>query len=164
MRTGCLDGEASHSDPPHVPLSKFLAAPALTKVEVSNLTNPGFVQSEVVKRATDMVDSDLRDQITQLEADIEQLAETLERCRKAILLSKLSIGVGAVWMLAYLVGAVGFVPAAVVGAIAAIIGGIVVFGSNSTTSKQTMAAMKDAETLRTRLIDRIDPRTVAKTS
>jgi hypothetical protein len=141
-----------------------LAAPALTKVEVSNLTNPGFVQSEVVKRATDMVDSDLRDQITQLEADIEQLAETLERCRKAILLSKLSIGVGAVWMLAYLVGAVGFVPAAMVGAIAAIIGGIVVFGSNSTTSKQTMAAMKDVEILRTRLIDRIDPRTVAKTS
>jgi hypothetical protein len=111
-----------------------------------------------------MVDSDLRDQITQLEADIEQLAETLERCRKAMLLSKLSIGVGAVWMLAYLVGAVGFVPAAMVGAIAAIIGGIVVFGSNSTTSKQTMEAMKDAETLRTRLIDRIDPRTVAKTT
>jgi hypothetical protein len=129
-----------------------------------HLTSPGFVQSEVVKRARHMVDSDLRDQITQLEADIEQLAETLERCRKAMLLSKLSIGVGAVWMLAYLVGAVGFVPAAMVGAIAAIIGGIVVFGSNSTTSKQTMAAMKDAETLRTRLIDRIDPRTVAKTT
>ena len=31
-----------------------------------------------------MTDSDLRDQIARLEADIEQLAEGLDRCRKAM--------------------------------------------------------------------------------
>ena len=35
-----------------------------------------------------MVDGDLRDQIARLEADIEHFAERLERCRKAMLLSK----------------------------------------------------------------------------
>jgi hypothetical protein len=35
-----------------------------------------------------MADGDLHDQIARLEVDIEQLAEGLGRCRKAMLLSK----------------------------------------------------------------------------
>jgi len=101
-----------------------------------------------------------RDQIGQLEAEIEQLADTLERCRKAMLLAKLIIGAGAIWILAYLLGAVGFGPASMVGAIAAIIGGVVVYGSNVSTSKLTVAAITDAERLRAELIDKVDPRTV----
>jgi hypothetical protein len=46
------------------------------------------------------------------------------------------------------------------GAIAIIIGGVVVFGSNSSTSKQTTAAMKAAVTERAKLIDMIDLRAV----
>ena len=107
-----------------------------------------------------MVDDDLRDQIARIEFDIEHLAETLDRCRKAMLLSKVAIGVGAVCALAYLLGAIGFDPTAMIGAIAAVIGGVVVFGSNSSTSKQTAAAMKAAETQRARLIDMIDLRAV----
>ena len=49
---------------------------------------------------------------------------------------------------------------AMISAIAAIIGGVVGFGSNSSTSKQTTAAMKAAETQRTALIEMIDLRTV----
>jgi hypothetical protein len=89
-----------------------------------------------------MADGDLRDQIARIEADIEQLAQTLEGCRKAMALSKVAIAAGGVWILAYLLGAIGFDPATMIGAIAIIIGGVVVFGSNSSTSKQTMAAMK----------------------
>jgi hypothetical protein len=47
-----------------------------------------------------------------------------------------------------------------IGAMAVVIGGVVVFGSNSSTSKQTTAAMKAAETQRAKLIDMIDLRAV----
>jgi len=107
-----------------------------------------------------MAAGDLRDQIAQIESDIEQLAATLERCRKAMLLSKVAIGAGGFWTVAYALGAVGFLPAAMVGAIAAVIGGAVLYGSNASTAKQATAAMMDAEKLRDQLIDRVDPRTI----
>jgi hypothetical protein len=88
-------------------------------------------------KATDMADGDLRDQIARLEADIEQLAETLDRCRKAMALAKVAIAAGGVLILAYFLGAIGFDPAILIGALAAIIGGVVVFGSNSSTSLLT---------------------------
>jgi hypothetical protein len=111
-----------------------------------------------------MINGDLRDQIAQLEVEIEQLGEILERCRKAMLISQVAIGAAVIWILAYLVGIVGLVPPALVGVIAAVIGGVVVFGSNASTSKRTAAAMKDAEILRAELIDKIDPRTVTSSS
>ena len=80
-----------------------------------------------------MADRDLRDQIARIESDIEQLAKTLDGCRKAMLLSKVAIAAGGIWILAYLLGAIRFEPATMIGAIAAIIGGVVVFGSNSST-------------------------------
>ncbi|MGC1644155.1 MAG: hypothetical protein WA781_26535, partial [Pseudolabrys sp.] len=52
-------------------------------------------------------------------------------------------------------------PTIVIGvALAAIIGGVVVLGSNSSTSKQTMAAMKAADAQRAELIGMIDLRSV----
>jgi hypothetical protein len=107
-----------------------------------------------------MSDNDLHDQIARLEVDIEQLAKTLDGCRKAMLLSKVAIAAGGIWIFPYLLGAIGFEPATVVGALAAIIGGVVVFGSNLSTSKQTIAAIKAAEMRRAQLIDKIDPRAV----
>ncbi|MGB8059785.1 MAG: hypothetical protein WCF75_24615 [Pseudolabrys sp.] len=107
-----------------------------------------------------MADGDLHEQIAQIESDIEQLAQTLEKCRKAILFSKVAIGAGAIWILAYLVGAIRFDPTMMIAAIAAVIGGVVFYGSNSSTSKEAAAAMKDAERLRAELIDRVDPRTI----
>jgi hypothetical protein len=108
-----------------------------------------------------MADADLPDQIARLEADIDQLAQTLDRCRKAMAFAKVAIAGGAIWTLASVLGLIGFDSAAIVGAIAAIIGGVVIYGSNSSTSKEAVAAMKDAERLRTELIDRINPQTVA---
>ena len=110
--------------------------------------------------ALDMADADLRDRIARLEADIEQLAEGLERCRKVMLLSRLAIAAGAICILVYFLGPIGFDPAIMVGAIALIVGGVVVLGSNYSTSKQTMAAMKDAEACKAELIGMIDLRTV----
>ena len=116
----------------------------------------------MVERATDVADAGLSDQIAQLETEIEQLADTLERCRKAMLVSGVAIAGGAVLILAYVLGAVMFGPAIMVGAIAAVIGGVVVLGSNSGTAKQAGASLLEAETLRGMLIDRIDPRTVGR--
>src|SRR5262245_38940219 len=93
----------------------------------------------------DMIDGDLRDQIAGIEADIEQLAKTLDGCRKAMLFSKVAIAAGGIWILANLLGAIRFDPAAMIGAIAATIGGVVIFGSNSSTSKHSTAAIKYAE-------------------
>ena len=111
-----------------------------------------------------MAAGDLRDQIGQLEAEIEQLGDIVERCRKAMVFSKVVIGAGAIWILAFVLGAIKFEPMTMVGAIAAVIGGIVVYGSNSSTSKGTAAVMADAERLRAELIDKIDPRTVGDTT
>jgi hypothetical protein len=107
-----------------------------------------------------MAEGDLHDQIARIEAEIDELAKTLDGCRKAMLFSKVAIAAGGIWILAYLLGAIRFDPAAMIGAIAATIGGVVIFGSNSSTSKQTTAAMKAAETRRAELIDMIDLRTV----
>ena len=107
-----------------------------------------------------MADGDLYDQIARIEADIEHLAESLDRCRKAMLFSKVAIAAGVIWILAYLLGAIRFEPATMIGALAAIIGGVVVFGSNSSTSKQTTAAVKAAEIRRAELIDMLDPKAV----
>ena len=107
------------------------------------------------------VGGDLRDQISRIEADIDQLAKTLDGCRKAMLLSKVTIAAGGIWLLGYFLGAFRFDPMLMVGAIAAVIGGVVILGSNSSTSQQTIAAMKAAETERDELIDMIDPRAVA---
>jgi len=68
-----------------------------------------------------MADGDLRDQIAHLEADIEQLADGLDQCRKAMLLSKVAIAAGGVWIGAYLLGVVRFEPATIIAALAAII-------------------------------------------
>jgi hypothetical protein len=109
-----------------------------------------------------MAGGDLRDQIFDLEARLEELAEVGERCRKVAVISKLTIAAGGIWLLACTLGAIGFDPVAMIGAIAAVIGGAVVFGSNSTTSKQIAGDIKAAETLRAELIDKIDLRVVGE--
>lgn len=109
-----------------------------------------------------MANNDLRDQIARIETNIEEYGKTLDGCRKAMLLSKVAIAAGGIWLSAYLLGAVWFDAAAMIGAMAAVIGGVVVFGSNLTTSKQTTRAIKVAEKRRAELIDMIDLRTIGK--
>jgi len=103
---------------------------------------------------------DLHEQILHIEAHIEELTDIIERCRKIILISKVAIAAGGILILAIIIGAVGFDPAVLIGAIAAVVGGIVVFGSNTSTLKQTSTAMKAAEAHRTELISRMDLRVV----
>src|SRR5215468_3670338 len=106
-----------------------------------------------------MTNDDLRDQISRIETDIEDHV-TLEGCRKAMLLSKVAVAAGIISLSAYLLGAIWLNAVAVIGAMAAVIGGVVVFGSNLTTSKQATSAMAALERRRAELIDMINLRTV----
>ena len=100
------------------------------------------------------------DQISRIEARLEQLAEAAERCRKIIMASKAAIASGAAWLLVMMLGLFASNQVAAIGSIAAVLGGIVSLGSNVGTLRQTTAAMSAAEALRSELIDRIDLRVV----
>jgi len=105
-------------------------------------------------------DGDLHEQILHIEAHIEELTDIIERCQKIILISKVAIAAGGILILATVIGALGFDPTVLIGAIAAVIGGTVVFGSNTSTLKQTTTDMKAAEAHRTELISRMDLKVV----
>ncbi|WP_291688961.1 hypothetical protein [Bradyrhizobium sp.] len=107
-----------------------------------------------------MTEDDPIDEISQIEARIEQLAEIAERCRKFILASKTAIAGGAVLLLIIVLGLFGSSQVAALGSIAMVLGGIVSLGSNVSTLQQTEAAMSAAEALRAELIGRIDFRVV----
>jgi hypothetical protein len=100
------------------------------------------------------------DEISQIEARLEELAEVSERCRKIILVSKAAIAGGAAMLLVMMLGLSGSSPAAALGSIAVVLGGIVSLGSNVSTLRHTLAAISDAEALRSDLISRIDLRLV----
>jgi hypothetical protein len=103
---------------------------------------------------------DPHDEISELEERIEELAESLQRCRKILFLAKISMIVGGTLLFAIMVRLLGFDPLTMIVAITAIIGGIVALGSTTTTAKQTLASMEEAQVLRTELIDRLELRTV----
>jgi hypothetical protein len=105
-------------------------------------------------------DGDLHEQILRIEAYIEELADVVESCRKIILVSKFAAGAGGVLILAIIIGAVGFNATVMIGAIAAVVGGTVVLGSNTSTLKQTTTDMKAAEARRAELISKMDLRVV----
>lgn len=100
------------------------------------------------------------DEIVTIEARLEYLAAVAERCRKIILASKIAIGCGIALLLAMMAGMLSLSQVAAIGSIAAVLGGIVSLGSNVSTLQQTMAAIGAAESARSDLIGRIDPRVV----
>ena len=100
------------------------------------------------------------DEISRIEARLEELGEIAERCRKIVLASKVVISAGAGLLLLMVLGLFVSSPVVAIGAIAAVLGGIVSLGSNVSTLRQTVAEMAAAEGRRSRLIDSIDLRLV----
>ena len=105
-------------------------------------------------------EDDPTDEISEIEARIDQLAEIAERCRRIILGSKVAIGGGFALLLVVLFGLFGAGQVAALGSIALVLGGIVSLGSNVSTLHQTEVAISDAEARRSALIARIDLRVV----
>jgi hypothetical protein len=111
-----------------------------------------------------MAENNPIDEISLIEARLDELAEVAERCRKFILVSKVAIVIGVALPLVMMLGLFGLNQVAAIGSIAAVLGGIVSLGSNVSTLRQTTAAMSAAEALRSELIDRIDLRLVGDTT
>ena len=107
-----------------------------------------------------MAENNPIDGISEIEAQLDELAEVAERCRKFILVSKAAIVIGVASLLVMVLGLFGANQVVAIGSIAAVLGGIVSLGSNVSTLRQTTAAMAAAEALRSDLIDRIDLRVV----
>ena len=107
------------------------------------------------------MDSDgARDEIARLEEQIAELHERIARCRKLSAGAKAAIAAGAAWLVLTLLAIVAFTPAVFFGAIAAVIGGVVLLGSNKTSWEQFGAALRTAETQRASLIDALALRIV----
>ena len=77
-----------------------------------------------------MDEDDPIDEISRIEARLDELAEVSERCRKIILASKAAIAGGVALMLVTMLGLLGSNQVTAIGSIAVVIGGIVSLGSN----------------------------------
>jgi hypothetical protein len=109
---------------------------------------------------TDKSDDDPHDEIVRLEEHIEELAAKIESCRKFILASRIAMAGGGIVLAAMLLGAIRFDPAAMAAAVAALLGGIVVWGSNGSTAKEAAKELATAEADRAALIEIIDLRVI----
>ena len=99
-----------------------------------------------------MSDDTVRDDITRLEERIEALTVSIARCRKISLAAKIAIGAGAAGIVLMLLWVIPFDPSIIVASLAAVLGGIVLLGSNATTWTQMEAARTAAEATRAQLI------------
>ena len=100
------------------------------------------------------------DEIVHLEERIEELCAKIESCRKFILASRIAVTGGGIVLAAMLVGAIRFDLGTMAASVAAFLGGIVVWGSNTSTAKEAAKEMAAAEADRAALIEIIDPRVI----
>ena len=108
-----------------------------------------------------MNDISHHDEIVRLEEEIDKLAARIESCRKFILAGRIAAIGGGLVLIATLAGAIRFDLSVMAVAMAAILGGIVVAGSNRSTAKEASTELTAAEARRTELIDQIQLRVVA---
>lgn len=94
-------------------------------------------------------------EIGRLEERIEELNAALARCDKIELAAKIAIAGGAVWFVLVVLTILMFSASGFVGALAALLGGVVLLGSNKTTRDEIEAQMRAAEARRSALIDSI---------
>jgi hypothetical protein len=103
---------------------------------------------------------DPHDQVARLETLIEELTARIESCRKFILVSRIATWGGGLVLFAMVLGAIGFDLGIMAAAIAALLGGVVVWGSNSSTAKEATKELAQAVADRVALITIINPRAV----
>ena len=107
-------------------------------------------------------DTDPHDEIERLEAQIETLSGRIESCRKFILAARIAVAGGAILLVVLLLGLIRFDPTLMFGAFAALLGGLVVWGSNGSTAKEADVELAKAETNRRALIGLINLRVIAE--
>jgi hypothetical protein len=96
------------------------------------------------------------DEIVRLEERIEDLAAKIENCRKFILASRIAVAASILVFAGMLFGAIRFDPATLAAAVAALLGGIAVWGSNGSTTKEAVKQLAEADAERSALIEKLD--------
>jgi hypothetical protein len=106
--------------------------------------------------------SDLHQQIAELEAKIEELSDAAERCWKIGMAAKGMLGAGAVLFLILATGLFRLGPVTFVIALAAVLTGIALFGSNKRMRDEIMASIRAHEERRAEIIDALGLQAVDK--
>src|SRR5712671_1642557 len=104
--------------------------------------------------------ADPRDEIARLEEHIEQLAAKLESCQKFAAASRFAMALGGVLLVGLMFGVIPFDPLALIGAMAAGLGGMVTLGSNNSTAKEAAVQLAAAEAERAELIGSMELRVI----
>jgi hypothetical protein len=100
-----------------------------------------------------MSQTELHDAISRLEARLEELADAQANCRKMIMASRFAVGGAALWLLGMVVGVFPAEAVQLTTAISVFLGGIVFFGSNTSTLEQTTASIQSLEAERAGMIE-----------
>lgn len=100
-----------------------------------------------------MSEADPHEDIERLEAQIDEISSRLESCRKFILIARIALAGGGVLLAAILLGIISFDQRLLLVAIAALLGGIVLWGSNHSTAQEAAEELAKAEAERTALIE-----------
>ena len=95
-------------------------------------------------------------EIADLEAEIDGLADAAGRCRKVMVLATAATGAGGLLLVIALTGLVRSGPTALVLAITGVLGGFALFGSHASTRDQIMAKIGAREARRMQLIGELD--------
>ena len=93
------------------------------------------------------------EQIERLEAEIDELAETIRRSRRLAVVGRVVAFAGAAWLVGLLLGVTIATPLALLLAIAMALGGVVLMGSSVGSTRQFERALKEAEAARNAAID-----------
>lgn len=109
-----------------------------------------------------MSGTQLHHEIERIEAQIEELAAKSESCRKFILVARIAVLGGAILLAVVVLGVISFDPRLLLAAITALLGGVVLWGSNDSTAKETAAELAAAEAERGRLIGELRLEVVAE--
>ena len=113
---------------------------------------------------SDTVESiDVREEIARLEERIEDLEAKVDSCSKFAAASRFAIALGAVLLGGILIGVIPFDELAMIGGMAAGIGGVVMLGSNNSTAKEAQAELEEANAERAELIGSLGLRVVEAT-
>ncbi|MDF2811026.1 MAG: hypothetical protein K0S56_2057 [Microvirga sp.] len=102
------------------------------------------------------IDMSLHDDITDLETEIDRLAEAAERCRKIMIVARGAIATGSVVLATLVLGVLRFDALILLASVTAILAGIAVFGSHRSTLQELRAKIAAQEARRSGLIDAMD--------
>jgi hypothetical protein len=99
---------------------------------------------------------DPHDDIERLETRIEELSAKIDNCRKFILAARIATAAGGVVLLAIFLGILRPDLTWMAAAMAAVLGGIVLWGSNASTAREASEQLAAAESQRAALIGELD--------